>query len=295
MNIAKTLGAKIHTSAVTTLRGNQRHAEQYFQTPWRESKDGLVRFKATVRLDDRCSNAHDTCSITGEGQYKRDSMDLWQEGYGCIHEEIASVFPELAPFIKWHLTSTDGPAHYVADSTYHATNRENGKLAGEVLSYENRLKFKDFPITFAAEQAFQEFLMSPRGACKPVAVSYVSRPGETYDFKPKYTFEGYDVKWHACPFDSLVKAEEFAEAVHTYGVEVVSVPDRISRGKERDLDAARSCAIWPEATDEELCSDNLADLLRARHPALMAEFKADMISLGFTYLDTSKEPVCSPQ
>jgi hypothetical protein len=56
-------------------------------------------------------------------------------------------------------------------------------------------------------------------------------------------------------------------------------------GKERDFAAARSCAVWPEATDEQLSvePEELRAMLMARLPALMAEFKAAMESLGFTY------------
>ena len=28
--------------------------------------------------------------------------------------------PELAPYIKWHLVSSDGPLHYIANTVYHA-------------------------------------------------------------------------------------------------------------------------------------------------------------------------------
>lgn len=50
-----------------------------------------------------------------------------------------------------------------------------------------------------------------------------------------------------------------------------------------DLAAARVCAVWPDATDEELTAPGLEDRLMARLPALMAEFKAAVESLGFVY------------
>ena len=60
---------------------------------------------------------------------------------------------------------------------------------------------------------------------------------------------------------------------------------RTGEGKARDFDAARSCAIWPEATDKQLSlpAEELKALLMARHPALMAEFERAVESLGFTY------------
>lgn len=57
----------------------------------------------------------------------------------------------------------------------------------------------------------------------------------------------------------------------------------IGEGKERDLDAARETAIWPEATDEELTRPGLVERLKERLPALMEEFRRDVESLGFTY------------
>lgn len=57
----------------------------------------------------------------------------------------------------------------------------------------------------------------------------------------------------------------------------------VGEGKAVQLDHARSCAVWPDATDEELTAPGLKDRLLARLPALMQEFKAAVESLGFTY------------
>lgn len=73
--------------------------------------------KAKVRFDDECGNGHNTFSITGD-IYIPGRRDI--EAGGCLHKEIAEHFPELAPFIKWHLCSTDGPLHYIANTVYHA-------------------------------------------------------------------------------------------------------------------------------------------------------------------------------
>jgi hypothetical protein len=43
-----------------------------------------------------------------------------RHGAQCLHDEIAKAFPELAKYIKWHLCSTDGPMHYVANTVFHA-------------------------------------------------------------------------------------------------------------------------------------------------------------------------------
>lgn len=44
----------------------------------------------------------------------------WMASCGQIREDIAAVFPEVVPFMRWHLTSTDQPMHYVANAIYWA-------------------------------------------------------------------------------------------------------------------------------------------------------------------------------
>ena len=89
---------------------------------------------ATVRHDDKCGNGHNTFTITGD-LYDRDrnngepSVTLstgkhrWLGSCGCLHKKIAKHFPQLAPLIKWHLTSTDEPMHYIENSLYWAGKR----------------------------------------------------------------------------------------------------------------------------------------------------------------------------
>ncbi len=124
------------------------------------------------------------------------------------------------------------------------------------------------------------------------------------------------IKWHLCSSDgpmyyienTLYHAEshgpnrchvEFndtANGLHTSSLKycdldegrkiVDSHPDlytmRVDATTEKvaDYDAARNCAIWPEATDSEIQS---RALLTARLPALMQEFKSVIEKLGFTY------------
>jgi hypothetical protein len=126
----------------------------------------------TARFDDDCNNGHNSFAITADVYKNSRTERNWESG-GCLHEEVAKHFPELAKYIKWHLCSTDEPMHYIANTVYHA---ECGKL-----------------------------------------------------------------------------------------------------------DYARSSAVWPEATDEELNTDGLADRLNARKPQLMADFKAAMEELGFNW------------
>lgn len=75
-----------------------------------EISDYEVGFTVKMRYDDRCGNGHNTFSITGSTVRKG----------GCLHELIAKHFPELAHMIKWHLVSSDGPLHYIANTIYWA-------------------------------------------------------------------------------------------------------------------------------------------------------------------------------
>lgn len=80
-------------------------------TGW--GKNALI--KAKVRYDDECGNGHNSFAITDEIYIpgKRDC-----EACGMLHEEIVKSFPELQPFLKWHLVSSDEPMHYVANTLY---------------------------------------------------------------------------------------------------------------------------------------------------------------------------------
>jgi hypothetical protein len=83
------------------------------------------------------------------------------------------------------------------------------------------------------------------------------------------------LKWHLCssigPMHYIENTLYFVENKET-GICL----------KER-LNLARRCAIWPEATDEELLSPDLRSKLEARLPALLEDFASATESLGFTY------------
>lgn len=77
-----------------------------------------------VRLDDSCGNGHETFSVTAERRDTRVPERDNPVAAGCRHEEVTAVFPELKRLLKWHLTSTDGPMHYIANTVYHAGKRD---------------------------------------------------------------------------------------------------------------------------------------------------------------------------
>lgn len=92
---------------------------------WREyTEDGTTyRIRAVVRWDDECGNGHNSFSVTGTIEQKGKYKWLDYSG-GCIHEEIVKHFPELAPFIKWHLCDSDMPMYYFANTMYLAGDRD---------------------------------------------------------------------------------------------------------------------------------------------------------------------------
>ena len=239
-----------------------------------------------IRFDDQCKNGQQSFSITGsitEPGY-RDSSEC-----GCIHERIAVAFPELAHLIKWHLFDTRGPMHYVANTVYLASDRDHhGKRAGEPWAWDTHAKFGDFPITSKVSEKFAAFIadriaINAAPEWLPVAVGH--KGDGSHNYSPNYTIDGYAAEWHTCPFNSYTKAAQFCEALAAFPVEFIKVPTQFSEGKLRDFKAARSCAAWPDATDEELSvpPEELKAALLARAPNLLAAFRADMDAIGMLW------------
>lgn len=197
-----------------------------------------AKITAKVRYDDECGNGHNTFAITAT-IYDARGKDI---AGGCCHEEIAKAFPELAPFIKWHLVSSDGPTHYLANTVYHASERDHrGLLKGEFRQHTSRGPHQNGGV---AGVPCWELQLPERSAREVYAHT-----------KP----EPVVCEWVA------------------HGI--------TGEGKARELDYARSSAVWPEATDEQLMADpeTLKAQLTARLPALMADFRRDVESLGFVY------------
>lgn len=184
-----------------------------------------AKITAKVRYDDECGNGHNTFAITGEVRVPGE-RDI--AAGGCLHTEIAKAFPELAPVIKWHLVSSDGPMHYIPNTVYHADSHGPTHAHVYYSGPSNPLGLGD------GREALLGYLKAD-----------AARAAEGQD--------GYRVAWD----------ERTAKVAR--------------------LDYARSSAVWPDATDEELTAPDLEDRLAARLPALLAEFRAAIESLGFTY------------
>jgi len=252
----------------------------------------------SLRFDDNCANGHESFAATAD-IYKggKGSLDSrWLAG-GCLHEEIEAHFPKLAPLLKWHLVSTDGPMYYVANTVYLAGDRDyNKRLKGEPSSWSQVVRFGSNPVEHVLKDSFAKFLQDAATVGGPgvtelhgfdfevLPIHHDNKP-HGYQFKPKYTFGGYADKWHECPFDTEPEALQFLEALQTQNPSFHKIPTAWSDGKARELDHARSAAVWPEATDEELSvePDELKRVLLARLPGLQAEFRADMERAGFLW------------
>lgn len=271
---------------IPSVNGERYAAQKWVskQRPFREFGNGAW-IQCEIRFDDQCHNGHQSFAITGEvrkpGQH--DSLMC-----GCIHDEIAKAFPELAPLIKWHLCSTDGPMHYIGNTCYLAGNRDHsGRLAGDPASFDTVIQFGDFPIKSHLPHKFVNWLKSLENYdLEIMVVHYKPCEGDTYRFKPKYTFLPFAADtWHAAPFDTEQEACEFLQALQQYPVRFIDVPTSFSDGKASELDRARRVALWPEATDEQLSvpCEELKKVLEERLPTLLVQFRAELERCGFIW------------
>lgn len=269
--------------------------------PYKESgyKKGST-ITVEIRFDDECRNGQQSFAITGHVQ-EPGARD-WDK-CGCIHDDIEKYFPEFAHLIAFHLYDTRGPMHYPSNALYFASNRDHwGLLKGEASTdakhQETRIRFGDSPISHKISERFRAFIwdkMNTNNLFLVNPVEHEKKPGETYDFKPKYSFLGYECAWYQCPFDTLAEAEEWAQALTSCKVEFISVPTLFGTGKERELDKARSVANWPDATDEQLSAPRteLEAALLARLPGLVAEFRAAMDAIGMQWRERITEESAS--
>jgi hypothetical protein len=69
----------------------------------------------------------DVWACTKTGERDRRYSDILAGG--CMHEDIAKHFPNLADLIPWHLCDQDGePMHYVDNAEYHHERHANGEV-----------------------------------------------------------------------------------------------------------------------------------------------------------------------
>jgi len=170
---------------------------------------GYGKIIVKIRYDDECGNGHNDFSITGT--IFRDERDY---GGGAIHDDIAEYFPELEHLIKWHLCSSDEPWGYVANTMYHASEKDcNGLLKGESRQLKNG----------RTNQPCWESCVMVEGEYVGVHVKGIENTLDS-DTKPKCSVRGVSYQpWCI-----------------------------IGEGKIADIKAAQNRAIWPDATLEQL-------------------------------------------
>lgn len=98
-----------------------------FKTKPRRTADGDICI-AAVHFDSLSGNAEPYFGISGyvygprripyEELIHFEGKPYWLHTCGSIHTEIEKTFPELAPFLKYHLSSPSGPLHYIANGLY---------------------------------------------------------------------------------------------------------------------------------------------------------------------------------
>jgi hypothetical protein len=249
-----------------------------------------------LRFDDSCGNGHNSFAITGSLYSKHYTVEPYGDTYciasGCIHKDIAKYAPELEHLIKWHLVSTDGPMHYIANVLFHAGDLDCwGRKKGEPYNFTKKLKFDNNPFFYKPKKNLLGFIdlvgiEADWKDFKIVEIKHKDHGTNKYQYKSNYSFAGMNIdKWHEAPFDDLDEANNFVYAMTNCKVEIVSETTSYGEGKEREFEAARNAAVWPEATNEQLSlsKEDLKKLLLKRLPELMQRFKAEIEKLGFIY------------
>jgi hypothetical protein len=209
-----------------------------------------------IRYDDKCDNGHNSFAMTGSLYKAGRRSDSAHLAGGCIHELIEKHAPELKPYIKWHLTNSDGPMYYIENTLYHAKDTDyNGLRKGEY------------------------------GAFTKVVTAELKKNGgevEIYSTDTMYLNRQNNPNLAKSNEKEAKKLDAFMNSVNPElkpTIKMVDCEYSKSEGKEIDLKAARSCAVWPEAQFEDFTREKL----EARLPKLLEEFKAAVEELGFIF------------
>lgn len=84
-------------------------------------REGQGRRRHTVTAELHSIGGQNPYFSITMGTYRQAGNGRWMESsFGCQHDEVRRLFPALAPSLRWHLVSTDGPMHYAANATYWA-------------------------------------------------------------------------------------------------------------------------------------------------------------------------------
>jgi hypothetical protein len=91
-----------------------------------------------IKLADECNNGHSDFTITAQfWEIGKIRTSLSEIKFGCCHEEILEVAPELQLFVDLHLCDFRGyPMYYIDNSYYYLRNNQKAWV-------EDHLKLKD--------------------------------------------------------------------------------------------------------------------------------------------------------
>lgn len=259
-----------------------------------------------VRWDDSCGNGHNSLGVTADLYDNRVLRERGLVSCGCLHDDILSavrrgLIPQkVGDLIPFHLCSSDGPLHYLANVRYLAGDRGySGKRKGEPCGWDVFAVVGNSPIKHKLDSRLKKCIeklqaMGPKQEAFIVDVAHEDRPGETYKFAPRWAIligDETPPRWHECPFDLYDEANQWMEACLGGMVKMERIATSWSEGKERELKAARSsaCGDWPEdhplyLSDAQLCDDeNLPAILEARLPLVIAEMKKRIEAVGLVW------------
>lgn len=264
---------------------------------------GGTKLTVTVeaRFDDECGNGHNSFFLKAEAyEANKPKLDrYWRQLSG---RAIAQLFPEYAHLLKWDNTSTDGPMAYLSNTLYHACDRDHeGKRAGDPVQTDMvvALEVKGEKRTHAIP-VYEPNPFSPTANNFPEFWEAINNEGGFHKMrllnKPtnertiltlvcgKHSLHG-GTKLRPCNIDTGYAVKDSLQTVVDLwngraDLVLHAEVKKVSEGHPPDLEAARRSAVWLDATIEQLQS---VDLLVARLPTLMEEFKQDMESLGFIY------------
>ena len=222
--------------------------------------------RVTMSYDDSCNNGHNTFNITGE-IYE----GLVEIACGCLHQEIRDYFPEYAHLIKWHGFTSDVPKGYIDNTMYFLSTKDDfGKEKGECRTWREGIRFEGSKIIHYFRSGFLKSLKS-QDAVSDASVIKLD------DYS--YSLSFFDSKDEMSPFSTKDDADNFLHELKNKSYTFESTCTSYSKGKEIDLEAARECAYWEEATLEDLTEENLFNRL----PELVNSFKKDIEAVGFTF------------
>ena len=177
--------------------------------------------------------------------------------------------------------------YYLQNTMFHAGDKDHwGLRKGEPDTKHNEVfvRFRGNPILHRPGRnnagKFVKFLQDNQDNGFDLEVLEISHDKDPETYGSKYTYGAFADQWYQCPFETERDALNFLYALQNCEPEFVEHVTKWGEGKTPDLEAARSCAVWPDATLEQL-TDKAA--LTERLPRLMRRFKADVESLGMVY------------